>query len=147
MARTDRPKDKAKRQKQSDEVIRLWRLGAPLAEIAQRLGWGGNTARVENIVGHRVRIAGGALTQNQSRVAVADVALTVIDAMTNPVRDGDAAAANAMLKANDQLARLGGAYAPSKHMHGMKRIEDMTEDELEQFLAAGGNGDREAAGE
>ena len=98
----------------------------------------------EELAQHRIRHLGGAIGQGEIRARVAEVALSVMDGMAPKVKDGDSAAAGAMLKANDQLARLGGAYAPTKQLHGIKRIEDMTEDELRDFLGGNGSGDGDA---
>lgn len=123
---------KEQRKAKSAEVIRLHLQGRTVEEIAAETET--NKARVANIIANRRRQVEGLLDQRAVRAATTDAALAARDAMVEQMLQGDATAAKAFLAANDQIARLHGAYAASKHMHGFKKIEDMTEDELLAFL-------------
>lgn len=131
-----RPADKDERKAQVAEIIGAWRNGSSIDEIVEITGV--PKRRVENVISFRISATLGMLQHSRIRAFCTDQGLRILQAIGEKVDNGDTEAGRLALQVIERLAKLGGADAAQRSVHGLKRVDDMTEEELMAFLGRSG---------
>ncbi len=130
---------KKKRIEQQQLVVRLWRNGIPIDDMADRvktdLGTTCTADRCRGIIDNRIRQLGGLVSEhNRIKAWIAEQILRIVRAFGDAVDKGDPDAARVLLAAMDRLSKITGVEAAAKHLIGTRNLDDMSEDELIAFL-------------